>query len=503
MATFAVWHPDVLDFIQAKREDGRFRQFNCSLLIDDAFMQAVKDDGDWDLFFPVKANHRESLEGARLVRKELFWDEDYCNQQGYVIRDGKIVCKVYKTIKALDLWNTIMKSTYDFAEPGFLLIDNINKMNNNYFCETIRATNPCGEQPLPPEGSCLLGSINLTKFVNNPFTDQTSFDWDKYKKVISIFTRMLDNVVEDNNLPLPKQREEILNKRRHGMGYLGLGSAMTLLGMQYGSPESVEFTEEVSKVLSVEGYRTGIELAKEKGEAPIMKQVFNGISGRDLWTQGKFMERIWEADPYLLEEAIKHGCRFTHHSSIAPTGTISLSLNNNTSNGVEPTFAHKYTRNMIITGKKGKQAVNVYSYEMLLYKEIFGTDDVPEHFSVTDNVTWQQHVDVQSAAQKWIDSSISKTINVPTDMDFDTFQGVYMYAYDQGLKGVTTFRFNPEAFQGVLVKEEDLKNTRYTFKNDAGETFNVSGDTMVDYDGDTVTAANLYDSMKEGTWGKY
>lgn len=348
-----------------------------------------------------------------------------------------------------------------------------------------------------------MGSINLTKCIENPFTDEASFDWEKYAELIKIFTRMLDNVVDDSNLPLEGQRKEIENKRRHGMGFLGLGSAMTMLGMKYGDPESIHFTEQVSKNLSLIGYETGIDLAEEKGEAPIMKEMFDGETGRSKWLDSNFMQKIWEESPYLLKKAMKVGCRFTHHGSIAPTGTISLSVNNNTSNGIEPTFDHKYIRNMIVTGKKTKTAVDVYSYEMLMYKELTGEDEVPEDFSTTANVTWKEHVDIQAAAQKWIDSSISKTINVPTEMDFDTFKEVYMYAYDKGLKGVTTFRFNPEAFQGVLVKAEDLKNTKYLFTNDKGDTFECFGDELVEYQDDIATAANLYDSLKEGYHGKF
>jgi len=501
MGTFAVWHPDVEDFIAAKREDGKLRQFNLSLLIDDEFMEAVKSDSEYKLVFPVTENELATFNYSEedLISKELFWEEDYCKEQGYLVDKGNIRCRVYKRIQAKDLWNTIMKSTYDFAEPGFLLIDQINKYNNNWFCEKVRATNPCGEQPLPPEGSCLLGSINLVKLVEDPFTDNTTFNWDKYVEVIRVFTRMLDNVVEMNGLPLEGQRFEIENKRRHGMGFLGLGSAMTMLGLTYGSEESVTFTEKVMRVMAVEGYRYGIELAKEKGAAPLLQNLDN----RRKWIEGKFIQRLVEAEPELLEGFTEHGCRFTHAVSIAPTGTISLSLNNNASNGIEPTFAHHYTRNVIKEGKKSKVAVEVYSYEMLLYKELTGSSEIPDHFSTTDNVTTFQHVDVQAAAQKWCDSSISKTINVPTDMGFEEFQGVYMYAYDKGLKGCTTFRFNPEAFQGVLVKEEDLENTLYEFTLEDGSKHTLKGNDQVDYDGETHSAANLYDSLKEGYYGKF
>ena len=505
MATFAIWHPDVEGFIEAKREDGRFRQFNCSLLIDDEFMKAVKEDTNWQFVFPIKSNHVVSEDET--IFKELFWDREYCESQGYVLVEDSdkvwIECKVYKTIKAKDLWSKIMYSTYNFSEPGFLLIDEYNRMNNNYFCEIIRKSNPCGEQGLPDNGSCLLGSINLVRFILMPFSDQATFDWEKLKLLTHTFTRMLDNVIEYANLPLQSQRDELIRKRRHGMGYTGLGSALTLLGIKYGSKESLEFTDLVSKTIAIEGYRQGIQLAKEKGEAPVMTEMFDGISGRSLWINSKFMARIWEEEPELLVQASKYGCRFTHATSIAPTGTISLSVCNNVSNGIEPTFAHKYTRNMIIPGKKTKVAVDVYSYEMLLYKDMFDTDEVPNHFSVTDNVTWKEHVDVQAAAQKWVDSSISKTINVPSDIDLESFIDVYMYAYDKGLKGCTTFRYNPKAFQGVLVKQEDLNNTWYIFDSDTDGEFKVRGSDMIEYDGDTSTAANLYDSLKEGTRGKY
>lgn len=507
MATFAVWHPDVEDFITAKREDGRLRQFNMSLLIDDEFMEAVKNDTDYHLVFPVRQKEIDLgiANEDNLIRKKRFWEKDYCNKMGYLLEDNEetIVCKIHKTIKAKDLWNTIMNSTYDFAEPGFLLIDRINDENNNYFTEEIRATNPCGEQPLPPNGSCLLGSINVAKFVKYPFTDKVTFDWDSFVETVRVFTRMLDNVVEMNGLPLEKQRKEIEYKRRHGMGFLGLGSAMTLLGMEYGSEESIRFTNFITKTMAIEGFKVGIDLAKEKGPAPIFNDSTKGISNKELWSNGNYMNRIFNEIPEYKEEALKYGCRFTHHTSIAPTGTISFSINNNTSNGVEPTFAHKYTRNIIIEGQKAKQAVDVYSYEMLLYKEITGKDEVPEWWSTTENITPISHVDVQAVAQKWCDSSISKTINVPTEIDFKDFKDIYIYAYDNGLKGCTTFRYNPEAFSGVLVKDSDLEETEYVFILEDGEEIIAKGNDMIEYEEGSYSAQNLYDSFKEGTYGKY
>ena len=244
MGTFDVGHPDVREFIRAKREDGRLRQFNLSLLITDEFMQTVEADGEWPLIFPVHAKEAAELDLADDA--QVIWRE-WPVHDGYIVRDdGLVACKIYGRVKARHLWDMIMVSTYDYAEPGFILIDRVNQLNNNWWCEAIRATNPCGEQPLPPYGSCLLGSINLTHFVIDPFGVEARFDWDKYREVVRVFTRMLDNVVEINGLPLEQQRHEIESKRRHGMGFLGLGSTLTLLKLRYGSPEACVFTEEVS-----------------------------------------------------------------------------------------------------------------------------------------------------------------------------------------------------------------------------------------------------------------
>jgi ribonucleotide reductase alpha subunit len=669
MGTFDISHPDVMDFIKAKHKDGRLRQFNLSLLITDEFIEAVKNDSDWPLVFPISKNEVNVDKVNYDDPTQIVWREWPIHDKYIVNEEGLVACKVYKIIKALNLWNMIMSSTYDYAEPGFILIDRVNEDNNNWFCEVVRATNPCltgdtlvetqngkvelinvkvgdliktvdgfrpvktieshvsidvynvtfsngtvlratpahifhtrlnnesnwnndkrldelkidvdqvrtivddvegfvtikeikyagkkdvydlfeevtdtwvtegivsrgcGEQPLPPYGACLLGSINLTQFVVNPFTKDAYFDYDRYRKVVSIFSRMLDNVVEINNLPLKKQREEITRKRRHGMGFLGLGSTLTMLQMKYGSDESLVFTDEVSKVMAIQGWLTGLELAKEKGPAPIMDEDFvvtgemvrkrpemlddgykigDKVKGKVLHIKySNYMKKITE---HLSEEEVssmlKHGLRYTHHTSIAPTGTISLSLANNASNGIEPSFSHHYLRNVIKEGQNSKAQVDVFSYELLAYRKFVNPgampfdkeNPLPDYFTVSDDVSPKQHVMIQAAAQKWIDSSISKTANVPTDYPFEDFKDIYMTAYEEGLKGCTTFRFNPEVFSGVLVKESDLENTLYRFELKNGESVELKGNQKVEYEGQVHVAANLFDALKEGYYGKY
>ena len=533
MGTFEISHPDVKDFIRAKREDGRLRQFNLSLLITDGFMQAVDQDADWPLVFPVNIKEKGDIDLEDAA--QVVWRE-WPTHKNYIVRDdGLVACKIYGHIRARHLWDMIMVSTYDYAEPGFILIDRVNEMNNNWWCETIRATNPCGEQPLPPYGACLLGSVNLTTFVRDPFTDQARFEWEEYKEGVRVFTRMLDNVVEVNGLPLPQQQAEILRKRRHGMGFLGLGSTLTMLKHKYGSAESCEFTEAIAREMAVAGWEMGLALAKEKGPAPIMDELFTVTAAmlrqrpemaKDGWKVGqeipgkvlhakysRYMQRVAEVAPDLVDELAEVGSRFTHHSSIAPTGTISLSLANNASNGIEPSFAHHYSRNVIREGKKSKEKVDVYSYELLAYRELVNpkampfSDDpearLPDYFIAADDISPKEHVDVQAAAQKWVDSSISKTANVPTDYPYEQFKDIYRYAHQQGLKGCTTFRFNPAAFQGVLVKEADLENTTYRFELEDGNVIEVKGNEQIEYDGEMHTAANLFDALKEGYYGKF
>jgi len=536
MATFDIAHPDVTDFIKAKREDGRLRQFNLSCLITKEFMEAVKADGEWKLAFPITEKEAKEDQIDLKNNEQVVWREWPVN--GKYLTElkgknaGKVACKVYKTLKAKRLWDIIMSSTYDYAEPGFILIDRVNEMNNNWFCENIRATNPCGEQPLPAYGACLLGSINLTKFVKNPFTDKAYFNWDEYKEVVGIFTRMLDNVVEINGLPLEKQRDEIARKRRHGMGYLGLGSSLAMMQMVYGDEKSIKFTEDVSRILAEEGWKTGVDLAKEKGAAPIMEELFevtpamlamrpemetDGIKIGDKLPgkvlMGRYSRYMQQFPKSLQDQIADQGVRFSHHSSIAPTGTISLSLANNASNGIEPSFAHHYSRNVIREGKKSKEKVDVFSFELLAYRHLINqkampfsekeNEKLPDYFIDSSTIQAKAHVDIQAAAQKWIDSSISKTINVPTDYDYEDFKSIYLYSYDKGLKGCTTFRFNPEAFQGVLVTEKDLENTTYKFELDDGAFVEAKGNEEIEYDGEIHSAANLYDALKEGYYGKF
>ena len=530
MATFDIGHPDVMEFIRVKQEDGRLRQFNLSLLINRDFIEALARDEEWPLAFPLTAEERADGEIDPKDPDQVVWREWPVND-GYLSDDeGRVACRIYRKIRARQIWDVIMTSTYNFAEPGFILIDQINEMNNNWFCENIRATNPCGEQPLPEYGACLLGSLNLTRYVLDPFTDRARFDWESYRDTIATFTRMLDNVVELHGLPIEPQREEIRRKRRHGMGYLGLGSTLALLGIRYGSEESLAFTERVSREMALVGWRTALELGEEKGPAPVMDELFevtprmlqlrpemradgyevgDRVPGRILHARySRYMQRLAKIAPDIIDDIAEKGARFTHHTSIAPTGTISLSLANNASNGIEPSFAHHYSRNVIRESKKTKEKIDVFSYELLAYRELIDPDampdsGLPDYFVSADDITPAQHVDVQAAAQQWVDSSISKTINVPTDFAYEDFKDIYLYAYRKGLKGCTTFRFNPEAFQGVLVKDEDLRNTTYSFILEDGSVLEVAGDEEIEYDGEIHTAANLFDALKEGYYGKF
>jgi ribonucleoside-diphosphate reductase alpha chain len=319
------------------------------------------------------------------------------------------------------------------------------------------------------------------------------------------------------------------------MGFLGLGSTLTMLKMRYGSAEAVAFTEDVSREMAVAGWEVALDLAKEKGPAPVLAQTFtvtgdmlrkrpemvedgykvgDQIRGSVLHAKySRYMQRVASVAPNLVEELAAIGARFTHHTSIAPTGTISLSLANNASNGIEPSFAHHYSRNVIREGRKSKEKVEVFSFELLAYRALINADampfsddikaKLPDYFVSADDISPKEHVDIQAASQLWVDSSISKTANVPTDYPYEDFKDIYFYAYKQGLKGCTTFRFNPAAFQGVLVKEADLENTLYRFELEDGSVVELKGNEEVEYDGEMHTAANLFDALKEGYYGKF
>ncbi len=413
MAVMRCDHPDIEEFITAKRGNTQLQMFNMSVAITDEFMQAVKNDTDWNL---------------------------------------KFAGKTAKTVKARQLWDTIMRSTYDFAEPGFLLIDKINQMNNLYYCEDICATNPCGEQPLPPFGACLLGSVNLTKFVKFPFTKKAQINKERLEEVVSVAVRLLDNVIDFSNYPLEEQRREASAKRRMGIGITGLADAMIFMGIKYGSPESVEFAGEIMKTITHAAYRASIELAKDKGAFELLD--------RKKYSAGKFIATL----PKDIRDGIKkYGIRNSHLTSIAPTGTISL-LADNISSGLEPVFAIKYTRRIRNGNEDDVSEVEISDYAYRKYCEHLGVKSVdiaelPEYFVTADSIRPVDHLGIQAILQQFVDSSISKTINIPQEYPFEDFANIYMKAYESGLKGCTTFRPS-EHMTGVLVRTEEKKEEK-------------------------------------------
>ncbi len=405
MATMRCDHPDIEQFIEAKKDPARLRMFNLSVLITDPFMAAVKADGPWELVF-----------------------------------DGK----VYKTLQARDLWNRIMRNTFDFAEPGVIFIDRINAMNNLAYCETIAATNPCGEQPLPPYGACLLGSINLAKLVNGAFTKDATLDLPALDHLVRTAVRMMDNVVDASRFPLPQQAQEAQAKRRIGLGVTGLADALLMVGLRYGSEKAAEITDEWMQAIARAAYLASADLAAEKGAFP-----------------------LFDADKFLSSGALAHmpddvksairkkGIRNALLTSIAPTGTISLYAGN-VSSGIEPVFAYAYTRKVL--QKDGSRTEEeVVDYAVRLWRKTHGDAPLPDYFVNAQTLPPLDHVRMQAAAQKWVDSSISKTINCPEDISFEDFQEVYMAAWDQGCKGCTTYRPNDVTGSVLTVSESSEK----------------------------------------------
>ncbi|MFT5629285.1 MAG: ribonucleoside-diphosphate reductase alpha chain [Gammaproteobacteria bacterium] len=402
MATMRCDHPDVFDFITAKSDAARLRMFNMSVLITDLFMDAVKADKPWDLVFKGE---------------------------------------VYKTVQARDLWDAIMQSTYNYAEPGVIFIDRINKANNLSYCETIAATNPCGEQPLPPYGACLLGSINMARLVADPFGDAARFDTQMMTDLVATAVRMMDNVVDASQFPLPEQEAEAKAKRRIGLGVTGLADALLMVGLRYGSEEAARQTDVWMHAIARAAYLASVDLAKEKGAFPLFDAEKYLASGT-----------MQTMDADVCDAIRKHGIRNALLTSIAPTGTISLYAGN-VSSGIEPVFAYAYTRKVLQKdGTRSEEEVVDYAVQM--WRDLKGDAPLPDYFVNAQTLAPLDHVRMQAAAQKWIDSSISKTINCPEDISFDDFKEVYMAAWDQGCKGCTTYRPNDVTGSVLSVSEE-------------------------------------------------
>ena len=413
MATMRCDHPDILSFVDAKSDSQKLRMFNLSVLVTDKFMDAVKNKKDWSLIFDKK---------------------------------------IYKTVSAKYLWDKIMQSTYDFAEPGVIFIDRINAMNNLNYCETISATNPCGEQPLPPYGACLLGSINLSKMIDAPFSENSKLNATLLKDTVSVAVRMMDNVIDVSKFPLASQEKEAHAKRRIGLGVTGLADALLMTGVRYGSDEAVAKTDEWLHLISREAYLASTELAQEKGSFPLLDV-------------NQFLQsgNMVQMDDDVKEVIRSHGIRNALLTSIAPTGTISLYAGN-VSSGIEPVFAYSYHRKVL--QKDGtKREEEVIDYAVNLWKEKFGNKEFPDYFVNAQTLSPTDHVKMQAAAQKWIDSSISKTINCPEDISFEEFKEVYMAAWDQGCKGCTTYR--PNAVTGSVLsvdtcEKKDIETSKMT-----------------------------------------
>ena len=406
MATMRCDHPDIEEFIAAKSDSQKLRMFNLSVLVTDAFMDAVKKGEDWKLIYNNK---------------------------------------VYSVIKAADLWDQIMRATYNFAEPGVIFIDRINETNNLSYCETITATNPCGEQPLPPYGACLLGSINLAKLVEHPFDKNAYLDVSQLEDLVFTAVRMMDNVIEVSQFPLEAQKLEAKNKRRIGLGVTGLADALLMVGLRYGSDEAVKKTEKWMKTIALSAYKASINLAEEKGAFPLFDPEKFIVSGKMI-----------QMDEDVKQAVHKFGIRNALLTSIAPTGTISLYAGN-VSSGIEPVFAYSYTRK-VLQNDGSHVEEEVVDYAVQLWRDKFGDAPLPDFFVSAQNLTPADHVKMQAAAQKWVDSSISKTINCPEDISFDDFKEVYIQAYDTGCKGCTTYRPN-EVTGSVLSAASEEKSS--------------------------------------------
>lgn len=412
MAVLRCDHPDIEQFITAKEDPHELRHFNVSVMVSDAFMQAVKKDADWPLVFPIENRH--------IGEKEIVY-----RQWGNSLQP--VPCKIYRIIKARELWNKIIHSAHSYAEPGVLFSDTINRMNNLWYSERINATNPCGEIPLPAYGACNLGAINLTKFIHSPFSPQAQIDWTGIEETVRIATRFQDNIIDVSNYPIRPQREQAMGTRRIGLGLTGLADAFVMLGIRYGSEEAIALAGKMMKKIAEVTWMTSIELAREKGKFPFYEPAY---------LAGEFVKTLDE--PIRLALA-KHGIRNSHHNTIAPTGTISL-LANNVSNGIEPIFKAEYDRH--VRGIEKTMTFRVKDYALQCWQQA-GKDGLPPAWIDAHSLSPEAHLKVQGAMQPYIDNAISKTINIPVDFPFEKLADVYTQAYELGLKGCTVFRPNP------------------------------------------------------------
>lgn len=417
MGVLNVTHPDIFDFIGAKQESGSFNNFNLSVGVSDAFMRAVEEDGDFELTH-VAAPNAELREAGAYQRDDGLW--------------------VYRTVKARDIWERIMQNTYNAAEPGILFLDRINQENNLYYCEVIEATNPCGEQPLPNYGCCCLGSLILTLFVKNPFTAKAKFDFAKMAEVTAVAVRMLDTVLDTTKWPLEAQGQEAASKRRIGLGFTGLGNVFTMMGLRYDSPKARKLGADIARTLRDAGYQASADLAIERGAFPLFDA--------EKYLAAGFASRLPEG---IKAQIRATGIRNSHVTSIAPTGTISLAFADNASNGIEPAFSWFYTRKKrMADGSKKEYLVEDYSYR--LYKAIHGeTKELPDYFVSALDIAAMDHMLMVAAVAPFVDSAISKTVNVPADYPYEDFKDLYLQAWKEGLKGITTYR--PNAVLGSVL----------------------------------------------------
>jgi len=423
MATLRCDHPDIEEFVAAKQRSGQLRRFNLSVQVTDVFIAAVRSDGEWPLVFPAAAFDGD---GETVLR-------DWPGQ------GGSLPCRVLRRLSARKLWERILRATYDYAEPGVLFVDRINRLNNLWYREQLTATNPCGEIPLPPYGACDLGSLNLTRFVRAPFAADAHLDFADLERTTSIAVRLLDNVIDASRFPLPQQAESAHGSRRIGLGITGLGDALVMLGLPYGGGRSLALAGEIMRRICHAAYRASTALAAEKRSFPYFE--------RERYLAGAFVGNL----PDDIRSGIAaQGIRNSHLLAIAPTGTISL-LAGNVSSGLEPIFAASYARNVLAEDGTPRQFM-LTDYALDLWRRQTGSaTGLPPNFFTAAELPVSAHIQMQAALQPFVDNSISKTINVPKDMPFGEFKLIYDMAYDLGLKGCTTFRDNP--ITGAILSE--------------------------------------------------